>query len=154
MNGTILTELKSLKATRIYFDANIFIYALEGISPFAEALLDVFESVDKGEMTAVTSELSLAECLVKPLTEKNATQRTIFEQSLTTSDTFKVVPVHREILKMAASLRATHTTIRLPDAIHVATALSERCTAFLTNDSRIKVSISLHFLLLKDFIHA
>ena len=32
--GLILKELQKLKATQVYFDANIFIYALEEISPY------------------------------------------------------------------------------------------------------------------------
>lgn len=40
--GLILDELRKLKAQQVYFDANIFIYGLEGISPFAEEVKDVF----------------------------------------------------------------------------------------------------------------
>ena len=135
--GVVLKELRRLETSRVYFDANIFIYALEGISPFVEELNEVFESVDNGEITAFTSELSLAECLVKPYIEKDVLRQEIFDQILTTSDTFKVLPVDRQLLKDAASLRATYTALRLPDAIHIATALSDQCV-FLTNDIRLK----------------
>ncbi len=36
--GFVLTELKKLKASQVYFDANIFICALEGISPLQKSL--------------------------------------------------------------------------------------------------------------------
>jgi predicted nucleic acid-binding protein len=149
--GIVLEALRKLETSRVYFDANIFVYALEGISPFVEELKEVFESVDIGEITAFTSELSLAECLVKPYIEKDVLRQEIFEQALTTSDTFKVLPVDRQLLKDAASLRATYTALRLPDAIHIATALSDQCV-FLTNDIRLKVVPELQFLILKDYI--
>jgi hypothetical protein len=34
--GLILDELRKLKAQQVYFDADIFIYGLEEISPFEE----------------------------------------------------------------------------------------------------------------------
>lgn len=150
--GLVLNELQKLKTPRVYFDANIFVYALEGISPFVEELKEVFESVDNGEITAFTSELSLAECLVKPYNEKDVIRQEIFDKTLTDSDTFKVIPIDRQLLKDAAFLRANYTALRLPDAIHLATALSAHGTVFLTNDVRLKVISDLRFLILKDYI--
>ncbi len=151
--GLVLTAIKKAKASQVYFDANIFIYALEGISPFSEELRDVFKSVDNGQLTALTSELSLAECMVKPFMEKDSAKQATFEKTFTTSDTFEVIPVSRPILKEAALLRATYTALRLPDAIHLATALFRQCTIFLTNDSRMKSTPQIQLLLLKDYIH-
>lgn len=49
-----------------YLDANIWIYALEGYPVFIQDLNQLFQSIDQGNLSAVTSELSLAEALVKP----------------------------------------------------------------------------------------
>ena len=51
---------------RIYLDTNIFIYALEGYRIFRTALATLFDALDRQELTAVTSELTLAEVLMKP----------------------------------------------------------------------------------------
>lgn len=150
--GVILKELQRLKKSQIYFDANIFIYALEGIEPFCKELEDVFESVDKGNLSALTSELSLAECLVKPIIVKDLKAQEMFDKTLTDSDTFKVIPVSRQILKDAAHLRASFKGMRLPDAIHLATAQSAPDIAFLTNDSRLRVVSNFQFLILKDLV--
>ena len=118
-----------------------------------EELREVFESVDDGEITAFTSELSLAECLVRPYSEKNARRQEVFDRTLTGSDTFKVIPVYRQLLKNAAFLRANYPALRLPEAIHLATALSNHGAVFLTNDVRFKPISELRFLILKDYIH-
>ncbi len=86
--------------------------------------------------------------------EKDMAKQASFEQTLITSDTFRVVPVSRQILKEAALLRVTYTSLRLPDAIHVATGSLSGCSVFLTNDSRIKAVPAMQVLLLKDFVPA
>lgn len=52
--------------SRVYIDTNIWIYSLEGFAPLAPALTALFERIDAGDLAAVTSELTLAEVLVKP----------------------------------------------------------------------------------------
>ena len=54
------------------------------------------------------------------------------------SDHLAVVPVERPILIEAARQRAA-LRLRMPDAIHVATAVTAGCDVFLTNDSRLKL---------------
>jgi predicted nucleic acid-binding protein len=87
---------------------------------------------------AVTSELALAECLVKPMVEHNQAAAAAFQEFFTDGGTLAVVPISREILIRAAELRA-NTRMPLPDAIHVATAEITACTIFISGDRRIKV---------------
>jgi len=42
----------------------------------------------------------------------------------------------RAVLRAAAQLRAV-TSVRTPDALQLAAALVERCTAFVTNDRKL-----------------
>lgn len=120
----------------IYLDTNIFIYALEGYSVFRPTLTALFESLDRQELTAVTSELTLAEALVKPLLDRHAEREAAYLQVLQSSSSLLVVPVSRAVLIAAARLRA-EADLKLPDAIHVATAQLSTCSTFLTNDARI-----------------
>ena len=46
---------------RVYLDTNIFIYALEGYPTFQTALIMLFDALDRQALSAVTSELTLAE---------------------------------------------------------------------------------------------
>ena len=57
--------------SRIYLDANVWIYALEGYAAFAAPLAALFARIDAGELIAITSELTLAEVLVKPFIDDN-----------------------------------------------------------------------------------
>lgn len=53
--------------SRIYLDTNVWIYAPEGFPPFTSALTALFARIDNGELVGVTSELTLAGALVKPV---------------------------------------------------------------------------------------
>lgn len=121
---------------RIYLDTNIFIYALEGYPIFRSVLTTLFNALDRGELTAVTSELTLAEVLVKPLLDHHAERQAAYLQALQPSTSLQIVPVSRDILIAAARLRAD-TNLKLPDAIHAATTQLTGCAQFLTNDTRI-----------------
>lgn len=56
-----------------------------------------------------------------------------FERSVTLGRTDR-----ETLLAEAARLRAI-SRIKLPDAIHAATALQRECTSFLTNDDRLTI---------------
>ena len=121
---------------RVYLDTNIFIYALEGYPVFRAVLATLFEALDRGELTAVTSELTLAEVLVKPLLDHHAERQAAYLQALQPSASLQIVPVSREVLIAAARLRAD-AHLKLPDAIHAATAQFTGCDQFLTNDAHV-----------------
>lgn len=135
---------------RFYLDTNIFIYAVEAHPEYVETLTRLFEDIEDGVTQAVTSELSLAEALVKPLADGNAKAVRAFERALQSAGCFKVHPVSREVLREAARMRAA-TSLKLPDAIHAATAHLTHCTVFLTNDDRLKRIKSLQVETLSDF---
>lgn len=128
-----------LTFSRIYLDANILIAALGGDanSDIASPLLDIIGSVGPTAAVVpfVTSELSLAETLVRAIRNGDEPQEQGFENALTSSGWLEVVPVSRGILWAAASLRAKYPRLKLPDAIHVATALSADCPSTLTADT-------------------
>ena len=133
-----MASLDELRGKAVYLDTNIFIYTVEGYEPeraFIEALSD---AIDLHELVAVTSELTLAELLVKPLELGRADVVAIYTELVQHSDRLTVPPVDRATLIEAARLRAI-LGILLPDAIHVATAVMAGCEAFLTNDRRLKV---------------
>lgn len=134
---------------RIYFDTNIFIYALEGYPAFRSVLTDLFDALDRRDFLAVTSELTLAEALVKPLLDQHAERQAAYLQLLQPSASLQMVPVSREILIAAASLRA-EASIKLPDAIHAATAQFTGCTHVLTNDTHFPTFPGLNRLLLSQ----
>lgn len=126
-------RVSSQLGQRVYLDTNIVIYAVEGFVDFADQIRALLEAMDNGEIVAVTSELTLAETLVKPIKDQNTAIQLAYRAFLMPTAALEIIPISGEILEDAAQLRAT-TKLKLPDAIQLATALRERCNSFLTND--------------------
>jgi len=142
-------SLNTITGQSIYLDANILIYAVEDLTVVGQKIRTLFSRFDNGELHAVTSELSLAEVLAKPVRDGKQAIQDEYEQLLTNSDALTVMPVTRDVLIRAAQIRA-QTSVKLPDAIHAATALMKNCTTFLTNDQRFAVIAPLPVLLLSQ----
>jgi predicted nucleic acid-binding protein len=134
--------IASLRGRRVYFDANVFIYAVEQSPEHAVFLDELFTLLEMGEVAAVTSELTLAEVLAKPLEAQRSDLAQIYEAMITPSNWLTVVPVGRIVLVEAARLRVP-LGLKLPDAIHVASAVAARCDVVLSNDRRLRVPAGL-----------
>lgn len=115
----------------------IFIYAVEGYAEFQTVLNELFEAFDNGNLKAITNELTLAEVLVKPLIDNHTEVCLTYENAIQSSPVLEVVPINRKILIESARLR-TIINLRLPDAIHGATAILNGCEIFLTNDKPLE----------------
>lgn len=120
-----------------YLDANVVISIVELSSPLSPAQLDFIAALDRGDVDAVTSELTLAECLVKPMADRNLVTVSAYLQALDGRPPLLSAPISHSILVSAARVRA-ESGMKLPDAIHIATALDAGCDLFITNDRRIK----------------
>ena len=143
--------LNSLQGNRICFDVNVWIYGLEGYPNFVADLTALFQAIEQGKLTAVTSELSLAEALVKPMKDQNITAQTLYQQAISNRDNVEVLPVDRKILIQSAQLRIANK-LKLPDAIHLATAISSNCSTFLTNDKGFCSATQLPVIILSEVI--
>ena len=128
--------MQRIAGNRVYLDTNLFIYALEGFPEYADRISELFAAVDRGVLSAVTSELTLAESLVKPFMDNDLHRQTLYREIIQHSEILTVAPVSRDILIEAARLRSV-SSLRLPDAIHLATALAAGCTSFISNDKKI-----------------
>jgi|SRR5690606_35249527 len=141
--------IDAIQGRHVYLDANVFIYLFEAPETYGATLHVLARSLDQGLINAATSELTLAEVLVKPIREAPS-YIPIYQQYLRTRSHFEVHPVSRAVLVEAARLRAG-SPLKLPDAIHAATAMQTNCEVFLTNDGRIKSITGLDVLQLADF---
>lgn len=127
-----------MEVRRLYVDANILIMLAEGKDENADLLRSFFDrTIAHGAPLLCTSELTLAEVLTHPIRHLDAELQDQYEDLLVTSAWLDVESVHRPILRIAAELRATHRALRLPDAIHVSTALFQGCDYFLSGDDRL-----------------
>lgn len=122
--------------SRVYLDANVWVYALEGYVPYNLSLKALFARIDSGEITGITSLLTLAECLVKPFADGNTALQRLYAETLQERPSLSVVPLTRTVLIEAARLRARHVALKMPDALHAATALTSGAKYFVSNDTR------------------
>ncbi len=135
MNGTI----NAGQDTRVYLDTNIFIEIFEGRGRLSELLTRLLTAVENEDrQRLVTSQLALAELLVKPIALQREDLISVYDNWTISNTYLEVVPVVRELLKDAAALRANDKSLKLPDAIHLTTAIGTQCRYFLTRDKRIK----------------
>jgi predicted nucleic acid-binding protein len=88
---------------------------------------------------------------VRPLKNGNSSLARDYQDALQSRRGLTVLPVSRDVLVEAAHLRAT-TTLRLPDAIHAASARLGGCGRFVTNDARFRTVLDLGVVLLPDLI--
>jgi predicted nucleic acid-binding protein len=113
----------------------------------------VFSRAATGLLSIVTSELALAEVLVMPMRTGNAALVNHYIEAVSSREYLDVVPVNRDIIIGSARLRSA-SAVRLPDAIHVATALAAGCSVFLSEDKRIPSPPGLQLLKISDLKRA
>ncbi|HEV3077572.1 MAG TPA: PIN domain-containing protein [Thermoanaerobaculia bacterium] len=145
----LLTELGQ---GPVGLDSSIFIYLIEEHGVYLPVVEPVFSAISAGNLTAVTSSLTLLEVLVQPLRAKLPELAEKYEKILTQSSGVRMIPLDVRILRAAAQLRAV-TAMKTPDAIQLASALAAGCTAFLTNDRRIPTVSGLPILRAQDYLH-
>ncbi len=73
----------------------------------------------------------------------------VYQQALQSSEVLEVVAVGRDVLIEAARLRAV-ANLRLPDAIHGATAILSGCETLLTNDRRLTALPGIEVVVLSE----
>lgn len=130
-----------MASKQYYVDTNVLVAMLERDDERAHELLDLFDSAPADTETFITSELTLAELLVLPYRESDASLVSSYMRWFSPGSLLGARSVNRQILVAAAALRAANAALRLPDAIHLATAFSNRCAGFLTLDIRLGRSV-------------
>jgi predicted nucleic acid-binding protein len=136
---------------RVYLDTNVFITAFEHAGARSDHAWWVLEAVEDGEIIGATSEITLAEVLVKPM-ERGATDlANAYEKMIRPGPNFEILPVSRDVLVAAAGIRARRSSVRLPDAVHIATARALDCAAFVSDDRRLRVPEDMRLLELNAF---
>lgn len=122
---------------RVYLDSNVFIAAYETHGAHSDHAWWLLDAIEKGALSAFTSELTLSELLVKPIERDENDLVLAYEDMISGEGQFEVLAVSRDVLIRAAHLRASRRGLRLPDAIHLASAQIAGCTHFITEDERL-----------------
>jgi predicted nucleic acid-binding protein len=134
----------------VAIDTACFIYLIEEHTTYLEHVEPLFAAVASGRVEAITSALTLLEVLVVPLRSGDGALAERYERILTRSRGLKLVDLDRTQLRAAAQLRAVHGSLRTPDALQLAAALSMRCQSFVTNDRRLPSLVGLDTISLDE----
>lgn len=136
---------------RIFIDTAPVIYFVEENPDFVDVVQVVIDKLIAGEIEAVISPVTLAECMVQPIQRKDIKLQEDFVDFLLAGEPIFMVDTDTEIGYQAAYLRAKYN-LKIPDALQVATAIRSGCEALLTNDDQFQRVSELRVLMVEDFV--
>ena len=138
--------------SKVYIDTVVAIYSVEWNPEYFELLQPLWLKFQSEEIELISSELILMETLVLPVRNEDSLLINAYEELLL-SEPMQLIPIDQSILRRAANLRATNS-IKTPDAIHAATAMSVNCDLFITNDNGFRNLAELPVVILSEVLNA
>ena len=137
----------------IMLDTNAIIYFLDGTPNFINLMMAFFELVERDHLKITLSVINEAELLVKPYRESNSAALEAITFFLEEFPNLSIISLSREIGQQAAKIRA-ESGLRLPDAMILATAISNHCDLLLGNDMSFmqKASSYLPTIVLNEYV--
>lgn len=135
--------------TRLFLDTAPVVYYVEKNPQYSASTALIFDRIDNGLLTAITSPVTLAECLVVPYRSGlTQLQQDFFDLIVFGRNTI-FMPIDHEVGRRAATLRVRYS-LTLLDALQIAAALSAGCEALLTNDVRLQRVTELRVIVLAE----
>lgn len=125
----------------VALDTNIFILAYDQKDPKGEKALKLLNKIQDSNNQIFISVIVFEEFLVKIYKQGLERNLADYENFLTAGGTISVIDVNKQIARLAAKIRADYSSIRTPDAIHIATALVVNAKLFITTDRRLPKKI-------------
>ena len=114
----------------IYIDSNVFISAISK-SQQTELAENLFEVADSGKHKLYASLIVYAEVLWG---NESGVDVSAYIDKFPSS----FCDVNKETIVSAAGLRKAHPGLKLPDAIHLATAINQNCEILVTDDIQLQ----------------
>lgn len=137
---------------RVLIDTCVWIYHLQEHPEFGPPAARLIENLEEGRFRAVASELTLLELTVRPLQLGRQDVADDYEVLLDHFPHLELIPISREILVDAASVRARQK-LRTPDSIQLATGLRAGATLAVTNDKLWQSVPLIETVLLSDLLN-
>jgi predicted nucleic acid-binding protein len=119
--------------TRLFLNTAPVIYYVEKNPNYLARVQVIFEQIDAGTLTAVTSPVTLAECLIAPIRLGLPLLQQDFIDLIQGGSNTVFMPFDADVARRAAAIRARYN-LSLSDAFQTAAALQSGCDTFLTND--------------------
>ena len=135
----------------VLIDSAPAIYHLERHPRYAPLLDRFFHICDEREILIVTSPVTLAESLVRPVSQGLADLIASYRKLILEGEDTTFWAIRDGEAESAARIRADHG-LPLPDAFQVAIARSAGCDAILTNDADFRRVPEPRVIILDDFV--
>lgn len=123
--------------SKIYLDACIVIYFVEKHPIYATEIEALINGLGVND-TVCFSPLVRLECFVMPLRTSDTILQGHFESFFKAQE---MLEIRVKCFDAAARLRADFSSLKTPDALHLATALHHNCDEFWTNDNRLNALV-------------
>jgi predicted nucleic acid-binding protein len=148
--GRFTEKLKSFST--IGLDTTVFIYHFEKNPVYLQQTLELFDGIETGELSGVTSTITLLEIIVRPLSQGRVDIARKYEVLLVNFPNLKIIDLDRDVVRQAARLRAEYH-ISSPDALQIGASMMHGAKTFITNDRRLeRLHDKLDVIILDDFI--
>ena len=136
--------------SKVGLDTALFIYHFEKHPVYSPLTQDLLSRIEKGERKGITSTIALMEIIVKPLSIGRNDIARKYEALLMNFPNLEVVDLDRDVIRIAARLRAEYR-LRPPDALQVSACLLGGAEAFVTNDRQLgRLKEKLDIIVLDD----
>lgn len=126
-------------SSKVYFDANILIYLIEGTGPVQQKIVEALAVFEQSGASLHISNIGVAECLYGAHKSNSEILLQQYQDIFYDVGLFELVPVDNDRIIAAAKLGA-EKNLKLVDATHFLAAVEMECEIFLTNDRRFKSS--------------
>jgi predicted nucleic acid-binding protein len=147
----ITSVLERIKGKRVYIDANIFVYFLDGSAMYFDTVLPFFQQFNDGLSFAYTGDAAVTEVLYKPYQLDDIVRINEFKAFFANEEFITILPHTTQVFEITAEL-APKRKMKMIDALHYATALMAGCPFILTNDDGFTSNAQIEVIQLKDIL--
>lgn len=127
---------------KVALDTNIFICAFNEKDPRKEEARQIFEQIKENHLGTYISVLVLEEFFIRVYKQGQDKETASILDFISLNGLTNVLDVNKKIALLAAKLRAQYSSLRTPDAIHLASAIEAGVKVFITTDKRLPRKIS------------
>jgi predicted nucleic acid-binding protein len=135
--------------TRLFLDTSPVIYFVETNPTYVDRVDEIFARIDRLEVEAIASIVTLAECLVHPYAANDMNLADDYMRCLVGGRNTKLHPLQVSTALFAAEIRARNR-LSLTDAFQAAATTESGCQAILTNDRVFNRIPGMRVLVLDD----
>ena len=135
--------------SKIFIDTAPFIYLLEDNPLYSQQVRKYISDCFMAEYDFYTSLLTVAEYCVVPYRLNCQEKIEYFEQFILDVN-IQLIELTKEIAQLSSQIRAKYSAIKMIDALQIATAITENCSAFLTNDKQLQQIQEINCILIEN----